>query len=131
MPRDAKAQATEDSTLYVVKVQDIIDILTAFPKIQMQLIQEATAKRARHKKKIAQVEKKFPVYGTENLMSETGIKKLKKFGFKFDGTTEAPVEVSGKKEDPVDKAQDRLNQKEMQLIVGQVNDEYDMNGLTD
>ena len=85
----------------------------------------ADQKRATHKKQISQVEKKFPVFGTENLMNEAGIKKLKKLGYNFDGNQS------------LDKAQgqadtrnsDIMNVNEIQRLIEQVNDEYDVQGL--
>ena len=54
-------------------------------------------------------------------MSDQGIKKLKKFGFKFDGNP-----LAAQKQE----VYTEVSYKDMVVLIEQVNDDYDENGVT-
>ena len=66
LPRDCKATASIPSTLYMVKMEDCADLFVQFPHMKSQMMRDAELKRIKHAKKIAEIEKKSPIF-MENL----------------------------------------------------------------
>jgi signal-transduction protein with cAMP-binding, CBS, and nucleotidyltransferase domain len=61
--RDCKAAASSHSTLHSVKMEQVEDLFALFPDVHSKMKKLARAKRAKQARKIAQAEKKFPMYG--------------------------------------------------------------------
>ena len=61
--RDCKAAATMHTTLHAVKMDQMDELFKTFPDVHYKMKKVAREKRAKHARKIAQAEKKFPMYG--------------------------------------------------------------------
>ena len=68
--------------LYVLKAEEYEETFEMFPQIRKQWESAAKEKRHIHKKKITDIEKKFPVYGIGPNLSEQAIAKLQNYGMK-------------------------------------------------
>jgi CRP-like cAMP-binding protein len=53
LPRDCKASALVDSTLYVVKIDSVKEVIQSYPVQEVKMRKLAEQKRALHKKQIA------------------------------------------------------------------------------
>ena len=74
--RDSKAIAQGNSTMYTLKMEQLDELFAQYQDAQAQMRRLADRKRAKHKKKIAAIEKRYPVFGLLE-MAVDGAGKLK------------------------------------------------------
>ena len=61
--RDSKAIAQVNSILYTIKMEKLNELFVQYPEANGQMMRAADKKKQRHLRKIAAIEKRFPVYG--------------------------------------------------------------------
>lgn len=65
--RDSKAVALTSCTMYTLKAEDLHRLSAEFPFMLRKLAKTAVQKRQKHKRRIAAIERKFPVFGIQGL----------------------------------------------------------------